>query len=341
MDWIKQNRFLAGYLGVIIVGVLGLGFFAFKGWRGDKATTASYEQISRKVDVLEGRRIFPKQENLDEKAKMVAAYGAAVGSLQEGVTKVQRELKSSLSEQDFRKLMNQEAEAVNAMAAAKGMEIPEEFHFGLDDYESGKVINPRAIPLLEWEMDAIKQFVSLAAAAGIEVIEDFERMEFPQEDKDWKSEAELAEEKAAAPATRGRTSRRRNSSRNAAAKNAPVSDNPMKTAAKVMETYRFTAKVKGTHVAIQDLINRIANDRTYFLWLRQLRIENEKKSSPREADVPQPRLVEDVEPDENGVTPMIDATLLFGGEKVYAGLVIDVVRFKKPDVVAPASGDAG
>jgi hypothetical protein len=341
MDWIKQNRFLAGYLGVIIVGVLGLGFFAFKGWRGDKVTTASYEEASRKVDVLEKHRIFPNQENLNEKVKMVAAYGAAVDGLQEEVTKVQRELKSSLSEQDFRKLMNQEAAAISAMAKAKGMGIPEEFHFGLDDYESGKVINPRAIPLLEWEMDAIKQFVSLAAVAGIEVIEEFERLEFPQEDKDWKSEKELAAEKAAAPATGGRRQRPRSSSNSAATKNAPVSDNPMKTASKVMETYRFTAKVKGTHDAVRDLLKRIANDSTYFLWLRQLRIENEKKSSPRESDIPQPKLVDGIEPDENGVAPMIDATLLFGGEKVYAGLVIDVVRFKKLDAAAPTAGDAG
>lgn len=340
MDWIRQNRFLTGYLGVLIVATLALGFHAFTGWRGDKVTSANYRDTANKVDALEKRPIFPKRENLEKKIGQVTAFGAAVDALQTQLIKTQRGLKSRLGEQGFRNLMDQEVAAISQVAAAKGMEIPEEFHFGLDAYESGKVINPRAIPLLEWEMDAIKQFVSLAAASGVDAIEEFERMEFPQEAMDWKSEDEIAAAAAEAASSKTANNRQRGRARTRGKTPPPVvrvSDNPMLTASKVMETYRFTAKVRGEHGAIQDLLNRIADDKTYFLWLRQLRIENETKRSPRQGDVPAPMLVPDTEPDKDGIAPMIDATLLFGDEKIYAYLVIDVVRFKD----APAPDGAG
>ncbi len=342
MDWIKQNRFLAGYIGVMTLGTIGLGFYLFTGWKGAKAASESYQETARNVDMLERRPIFPSEENLEAKRRQVAAYGTAVDQLQEQLTRGQRAIKPGLKEQDFRKIMNGEVEAVAAMAASKGMRLPEEFRFGLDAYTEGKPINPRAVPLLEWELDAMKQFVNLAAAAGIDSIEDFRRDEFPQEDRNWKSEKEIAEAAAEEAAANPRR-RARRAPRGAAKKPQPKagSDNPMATASEVMETYRFTALVKGSHDSLSDLLTRMANDETFFVWLRQLRVENEVKESPREGDVPDPEPVPDVDPGEDGVGPMIDATLLFGAEKVYAELVIDMVRFKEVEGGAPPAGGAG
>ena len=70
-----------------------------------------------------------------------------------------------------------------------------------------------------------------------------------------------------------------------------------------------------------------------------IRIENEKQTSPREGDAPGPTNVQGVVPDEEGNVPKIDATVLFGNEKMKARLFIDAVRFKE-DLVESETVDA-
>lgn len=119
--------------------------------------------------------------------------------------------------------------------------------------------------------------------------------------------------------------------------------NPMVTAAKVMSTYRFTAKVTGSYEAVTETLNKIAAEENYFMWLRRLRIENQKKDKkqlpanlPRTINIPKPG----AQPDENGeiagVDVEVDAEVIFGNEKMKAILVIDLVRFKEPGAVVPS-----
>ena len=296
MDWIKQNRFLSGYLAVLIVGVLGLGFWAFKGWGGFKEAKANWETQNNRLTSLERKSLYPNDANLGAKMGQVEDFSVATNALHGKLTSLQRKLKN-MSEQDFRELMNGEAEAVAGVAADKGMVIPEDFYLGFEAYTQGKKINPKAIPLLELKLDAIKQFVNLAAESGVAELVSLERVEFPQEDRDWDPDAEEME-------TKGKPKKKTSSSRkkSAPSKSSGAASNPLATAGKVMDTYRFIAKVRGGYPSIQALLNRVAGDETFFLWIRDLRVENNVKTSPRHADIPPPAPVEDAMPDENGET---------------------------------------
>tara|TARA_B100001094_G_C17739067_1_gene580310 strand:+ start:88 stop:441 length:354 start_codon:yes stop_codon:yes gene_type:complete len=101
----------------------------------------------------------------------------------------------------------------------------------------------------------------------------------------------------------------------------------MKGAGKVMETYRFTSEITASYEALTALLNGIAADKNYFLWLRKIRIENEKQTSPREGEFQGGEKVEGVLADQDGNVPTIDAQVLFGDEKMKARLFIDAVRF--------------
>ena len=337
MDWIKENRFYAGYAAVMLVGILALGFWVFKGWSGYNAALNDYKSTDGSVRKLADEKIFPSQDHLDGKEAMVARYAAAVDALQSEAGNFQRDLKSGYSEQEFRNLRNTETKAVVELASETGMQLPKDFALGFNSYNKGVGIPAHAVSILEWEFDAIKKFVQLAAESGLDSLDEFKRDKIAQENPEWKPEG------AAPP--KGRKPPRRSSRkpplRGKRGRGMPPMalvdvNNPMATATTVMSTYRFMAKVSGSYESLTALLNKIASEENFFMWLRRVRIENEQKLSPRIPNdlpktikVPQPGAIAD----EGGAVPEldveVDAEVIFGNEKMKAILVIDLVRFKE------------
>ncbi len=342
MEWIKQNRFFAGYAGIMIVGVLGLGFWLYKGWSNYSAAKVSYEDIHSNVTTLKSEKIYPNKENLAEKEARVSRYAAAVDELQRQSGKLQRDLKVGYSEQQFRNLRNKETKAIIDLAAEKEMALPKDFALGFNEYNQGIGVPPHAVSVLEWEFDAIKRFVHIAVESGIESLDEFSRDKIPQERPDWKSEGERSE-RGRKPAGRKPPRGKRPMGKMAL---AGREKGPMASASKVMETYRIMVKVTGSYESLTALINQIAADESFFMWLRRVRIENEQKVSP---PIPNnlPRIIKVPEAgakaDENGDVPEVDievdAEVIFGNEKMQAMLVVDIVRFKAleiPEKTTPA-----
>ena len=330
----KKSGFLKGYLIVMIVSTLLGGYFVFSSRSHYIESKDSFKASKNTVAALKSSKIYPDSNNLKEKQKQVADYVEAVGSLKAKVLENQSQLNSDFTEQSFRKLMEDETVAIAEMAEKEKLTLPEEFAFGMEAYNRGKQVQAGALSRLEWELNAIKRFVTIAADSGVSSIDDFSRDEFKLETVVEKTDEE---ESNAARSSRGTSSRSR--SRGRRNNDKPASTNPMAGAEKVMETYRFTSEITASYEALTALLNGIAADKNYFLWLRKIRIENERQTSPREGDAPGPTNVEGVVPDEQGNVPKIDATVLFGNEKMKARLFIDAVRFKE-DLVKSEAVDA-
>ena len=319
----KNNIFLKIYTITMVVGTLLLGFFIYKGRNDYNALAGNFDQKQKQVDRLQAGQLFPNESNLEEKQKRVTQYIGAVDELKSKVFEGQVPLKDDLQEQDFRQIMNNESEAIVALAAKEKLILPEDFAFGLDAYKQGKPFRVGAISRLEWQLNAAKDFITIAADSDIDSIDEFNRDEFQEE-----NEEVVSEEKK----NRSRSSRSSRSSRTTARNNS--SDNPMAEADKVMETYRFTTEITGSYESLTALLNGLAASKSSFLWVRKVRIENESQSSPRIGDAPGPVPVPNTVPDDAGKTPMIDATVLFGNEKMRARIVIDAVRFKSESAVS-------
>ena len=330
----KKSGFLKGYLIIMIVSTLLGGYFVFSSRSQYIESKDSFDTSIKTVAALKKGDIYPDSNNLKEKQKQVAGYVEAVGRLKAKVLESQSQLNSDFTEQSFRKLMEDETIAIAEIAEKEKLTLPEEFAFGMEAYNRGKQVQAGALSRLEWELNAIKRFVTIAADSGVSSIDDFSRDEFKLETEVEKTDEE---ESNAARSSRGTSSRSR--SRGRRSNDKPVSTNPMAGAEKVMETYRFTSEITASYEALTALLNGIAADKNYFLWLRKIRIENERQTSPREGDAPGPTNVAGVVPDEQGNVPKIDATVLFGNEKMKARLFIDAVRFKE-DLVKSEAVDA-
>jgi hypothetical protein len=312
----KNNNFLKIYSIIMIAGTLLLGFFIYKGHSSYNKLTATFENTDNTVKRLQARKIFPNESNLEKKQGRVTAYVGAVDKLKAKVLEGQSALKEDLTEQDFRQFMNQESESIVALAAKNKLILPENFAFGLDAYKQGKPFLKGAIGRLEWQLNAAKQFIKIAADSGIDSIDEFNRDEFQEENE----AAEPKEEKG----TRTRTRKQQSTPSN---RNKP-SVNPMVGADKVMETYRVTTEVTGSYESLATFLNGLASDKDTFLWVRKIRIENENQESPRVGEISLPVPVAGAVPDDDGKTAEIDAAVLFGNEKMRARIVIDAVRFK-------------
>ena len=59
MDWIKQNNFLATFGGIMLLGILGLGFFAFSSWKGYSKAIEEFDDTRSKLENLESSSLHP------------------------------------------------------------------------------------------------------------------------------------------------------------------------------------------------------------------------------------------------------------------------------------------
>ena len=328
----KKSGFLKVYLIVMILATLVGGYLVYSSRSQYFESKQAFESSKAKLKALKASKIYPDSGNLKKKENQVAGYVEAVGKLKSKVLENQVKLNPEFTEQNFRKLMEDESAALAEMAQKENLKLPEGFAFGMEAYNKGKQVQAAALSRLEWELNAIKSFVTIAANSGVSYIVDFSRDEFKLETE----VAEKSEDETNARSSRSSRTSSRSSSRRGRSSKEPAKVNPMAGAGKVMETYRFTSEITASYEALSSLLNGIAVDDNYFLWLRKIRIENETQTSPREGDAPGPTNVQGVVPDEEGNVPKIDATVLFGNEKMKARLFIDAVRFNEELVTEAA-----
>lgn len=318
----KKSGFLKVYLVIMIFSTLLGGYFVFSSRSQYIESKRSFETSKNTVELLQSSKIYPDSKNLKEKQKRVADYVEAVGTLKSKVLESQIKLNSDFTEQNFRKLMEDETVAITEMAKKENLILPEGFAFGMETYNQGKKVQPSALSRLEWELKAISKFITISANAKVSSIDDFSRDEFELE-----SEVEKNDEDKPSPKKSGRPN-----------KNQSANTNPISGAEKVMETYRFTSEITASYEALTTLLNVIAEDKNYFFWLRKIRIENQSLTSPDEFQDRSPKNVPDYVQRGDEDPPKIDAQVLFGNEKMKARLFIDVVRFKE-DLVETEAAD--
>ena len=177
----KKSGFLKGYLAIMVITTLVGGYLVFSSRSQYIEAKDSFRTSKSGVTSLKGSKIYPDSNNLKKYQKQVAGYVEAVGALKSKILENQSKLNSGFTEQSFRKLMEDESAAIAEMAEKEKLTLPEEFAFGMEAYNRGKQVQAGALSRLEWELNAIKRFVTIAADSGVSSIDDFSRDEFKLE----------------------------------------------------------------------------------------------------------------------------------------------------------------
>lgn len=338
MDWIKEHKTLAGILGAVFAGVIGLGVLLWNSYSGYGAALEEYDSTSKKLGRLESTPLYPNQDNLTAKQKMVEEYGKEVKKLQTTLLNLQPEVKD-ISETDFQAKLKQRITETRQKAGGANEEasrVPKNFAFGFDTYINALPTAGTAKDLNDY-LDGVDSIVQLALDSGVKKIESLTRSELESEKTG--AAAAAKPESTASSFVKGTTSAKGKDSKTVEA--AP--------AAKVVERRQVQLKVVADQGPLQDLLNGLASASKmhYFTVVRVLRIENQKMDGPSKAvsapireESPTPTTTDGTTPGgeqpakpagpEVIVAPSAaqpDAVAVMGQENLHAHLEIDIIRY--------------
>ncbi|HUF62853.1 MAG TPA: Amuc_1100 family pilus-like protein [Verrucomicrobiales bacterium] len=320
MLWLKKNGFLAGLLALAIVGIGGLGFAIFKGWKAAGEAKEEFLVKQNELQRLKGGRPFPDETNYRKWKEEVESYEASAARLRAEILDAQAKL-DDVSDVRFQKDLSDMVAAIQEQAAAANVELPTDFYFGMASYETTL---PRrdATGLLSFQLGAFQNLFTILFENGVLSVEGFYR-------KPLAVESEPPAEGARPPAASG--------ARTPAEKPDP--------AAEIREAYPFEIAFSATQEGAMQILNAIANSPSHIMVVKFLRFENEKPEGPERSDIIVAEVTEpDFESSEDAETEDSDfgsagasgLHFILGREVVRVYLNMDLVRFKQPDAVEVA-----
>ena len=147
MNWIKQNKFLSGVIGVMLIGVGVLGFLLFKAQAHYGEVRTDYETKVSELNRLEGLKPYPETENLKQIDAQKAQYLALVESLHKNVSAAQIPLEP-MTREVFQDELRKTVTRITTKAKEGSLALPAMFYLGMEKYQSEPPL-PEAAPVCD------------------------------------------------------------------------------------------------------------------------------------------------------------------------------------------------
>jgi hypothetical protein len=161
MNWVRQNRFLAGYLAALLVGVGALGFLLYSSYGRYSQVSDDYHTQVTELKRLQGLSPYPDAQNLQRYSQVRENYAVAVADLQKQLASLQPKPESPPpTPLQFQDRLRRVVEDVTKSAQQSGVTLPENFYLGFEQYR-GAPPDTAATPALSAELDAISDLVDI------------------------------------------------------------------------------------------------------------------------------------------------------------------------------------
>lgn len=301
MSWLSENKFLAGFATVMLVGVGGVGWFTMSANAKYAGAKSSYDTTLTELSDLQGQKIYPNQANQKAVEGQKAQVTEAIGVLQKQLATTGFPIKD-MSASDFQNELKRTLDATTqkaAKAGKNGVKLPPQFNLGfnyLDHFPDEAAAKPlgHQLKAVDWVVD---QIIKYEASEIKEIVRN-----------------EIQEEKKQQPKSEDQNSPK------------PTKESK-KDQRKLVTREHFTITFVAAQTKAREAINGIVACKEQFLIPRRISIENEKKESPKIADATQPK-----EPGKENEKEAM--TYVLGEEKIVVTMEIEVVDFVQPS--APA-----
>ena len=181
MNWIKANKFLTGFLAVMLVGIGALGYLLYSASGAYDAASENYNSKATEFNRLRHLPLYPDQENLKkleaqktEAADMVSAFQAQLATRQFPT--------KSMTPAEFQDLLKASVTDIVAKASASNVALPKDnkFYLGFDPYESQPPVAD-AVPVLVRQLSAIKWVVEKLIENKVTTLVSLTRTPLPEE----------------------------------------------------------------------------------------------------------------------------------------------------------------
>ncbi len=320
MSWLSENKFLAGFGAVMIVGVGALGYLTYSASEDYDKAKNEYDNAVGELHRLEELNPFPNAEHLKKFVTQKDEFKAQIDALHKNLAATQIKAEDILGTAFQDKLKEAVARVTTKAAEAKVGLPKENFYLGFSEYQVKTPETPVAAPLYR-ELRSIELLMDLLIEAKEVNLTDLVRSPLKAE-RDPKN----APKADAKPNTKGKG----------------ADEEPKK---KLVHKDSIVLKFVTTQDRFNKILNQIASNKQQFFIPRSITILNEKQEPPAKAPAVAPALT----PAPDGATPQPDAApvelkasqleYVFGTERVDVTLELDLVDFAEPDAPAPAKGD--
>lgn len=356
MNWAQENKSLAGIVGVMVAGGLGLGVWLYMSWAGYSGSMEQWTQTQTRINSLRGKKTTPTADNVATRDKQLSDYAEKVNQLRGALLAVQ-DVPKPMSETEFQAKLKDRAAEMKRMAKSAAMkELQDDFALGFDKYASQPPRSAEIAANLNIHLDAMEKLVTTVIEAGVTSIDMLERTKLEGEDAPVppKANASKGAPKAKAKVPAGKKGPKK-----------PVITEEA-AAEPVLDRYPIKLLITTDQAPLQTVINTLCHPgkMPYFLVVRLVRIENtrqdgptkdeinQRKSSVQQAKVPEEHPAKVSEPPKPGGPQLIippkpapqDAFDIMGREQLKVYLEIDYIRFrpaaKMEDEEAPAAAPA-
>ena len=313
MNWIKENKFLTGFIAVMLLGCGALGFLAMTAGGKYTETEDAFAQSKAELARLQGLAPFPSKENLKKLEDQRKEATDAVNTLHRNLAAAEIPIEALTPEQ-FQDKLRASVTDVKAKAGQRP-KLPEKFYMGFDKYETEPPERPAAGPLgrqlkaMQW---LVEQFIEVKAVE----IRELGRDELPEEKSKGRAE------KPAAPAALGAPAAGKEKDKDKGDKQ------------KLVTKHAFWITVLLDQNALRKVLNSIVTSKEQFFIVRTIEVKNEKDRGPSRIDPNAAQPAAPVAPaDPNAKVAAAAApaapptSIIVGEERVEVTLRIEIIDF--------------
>ena len=304
MNWIRENKFLTGFIAVMVIGAGVLGYLLYTAWGAYTDVNEQFTAAASDLKQLETRVPYPTQDNLNKYRAERDDLIDSTHSLAENLSKMVLPVEE-LSPSAFQDRLRETVSAVTSKAAQGQIKLPDKFALDFDQYQS-QPPSAAAAGVLGRQLTAINIVMNTLLDEHIESLVSITRTRLPQE--------------GAAPAARPGAGNNKPG-------NAPA-------AAALVEKVPFEVRFVATQQTFQKVLNDIAASDKQFFITRTLLVENsDPKPVSKAVDTPGGGAPAGAAPGGAPATTGTDAFLKFlvGTEKTDVAMRVEMVTFNPPD----------
>jgi LAS superfamily LD-carboxypeptidase LdcB len=181
MEWVRNNRFLAVFIGIMVIGIGVLGYLVNSSYSHYAQVDEEYTSQVAELKRLQALQPFPEEANLVKYNQQKAAYGEAVTQFQTKLASMEPPpADKPLSPSDFQNRLRESVRDIGRSAQQVGVALPEGFYMGFEQYRES-LPDTAATPLLTSQIDAIEQMVRILIKRRVDRINFIKRAALEQE----------------------------------------------------------------------------------------------------------------------------------------------------------------
>jgi len=298
MNWVKENKFLTGFIIVMVIGLGILGYEVYSAGSAYDDAATKYTATAAEYNRLRHLGPFPNQQNLDQYDVQKKDAAQAITAFQVDLAKKEFPL-TPLTPELFQDMLKASVTDVRKKADDAGVKLPDKFYLGFDKYETVPPTPEAAAPLGR-QLKAIEWIVDQYIANRVILISSLARNELPEEKGGGQKGGGKSGKGGGGKPGKGGASGRRDLVR--------------------YDSFDITVICKQPR--LQELLKAITGTQApQFYVIRQLRIRNEKEKGP-------PKVTATPAPD--ATAPKAQVQYIVGEENIEVAARIDIVDFNAP-----------